>query len=258
MKTYRFWYSHLLCCMFASALLLSSCGSDETPTVTPEPPATVVPPTKEIVAAATNTVAPTQVVEPTATTAAVQPESPLAASAASQPESPLAAMQPESPLASALESDGPIPLPTVSRNAMGGINPLDDFDLIVKLSKQNQAPKPKSGTASISGILFSTSEKRVIPGTVFYLTPAIKENGQIFAPSVFTGPNLDHGDVSGTSDELGQFMLTDIPPGDYFLAVWTVYDWLLITDQKQSDLAVMYTLKANEQRNLELIQLAWP
>ena len=131
-------------------------------------------------------------------------------------------------------------------------------DVFTQLANETKAPAPQEGMASLSGVLYSPGINRIIPGTQFYLTPAIEDNGQLYIPTMFVGPQLDKGDVAGISNEKGQIMLDNIPPGNYYMPVWAIYNWPLAFGAKDDKLPLMITLKAGEQRDLGLLYVEWP
>jgi hypothetical protein len=211
-------------------LVLGACGGDEpTPTATaiptPAPTATPIP--------ATAIPAP-----PATPVAAEQQVSPL-----SQPESPLPA--PESPLV----------LPPMYGD--DGL-PLHDQAMIDRLANENLAPAPEAGKASLSGLLYSYSLGQVIPGTQFYLTKAITVSNKLIPPTWYTGPKEEMGDVNGFSDSWGRFSFDNVPPGDYYLAVWTVYDWLLAFESREAKEPLLIQLKAGDQLSLGRLYVEWP
>lgn len=179
-----------------------------------------------------------------ATEAAATPD----ASAAAEQVSPLTAQvsplpQPASPLITGPLIEIAVP---------------SDINVITQLAQETKAPAPAEGMASLSGVLYSPKVNRIIPGTNFYLTPAIEENGQSYIPTMFVGPKEDSGDVAGFTNEKGQLMLDNIPPGNYYLAVWSVYDWLLAFGDAADELPLLITLEEGDQRDLGLLYVDWP
>ena len=121
---------------------------------------------------------------------------------------------------------------------------------MTQLQQDTTAPTPKEGMASLSGILYSPNINRIIPGTQFYLTPAIEDNGKLYIPTLFVGPKVENGDVLGFSNEHGQITLDNVPPGNYYLAVWTAYNWPLAFAGQQDKLPLLITVKAGERARL--------
>jgi hypothetical protein len=133
-----------------------------------------------------------------------------------------------------------------------------DLAVISQLAQDTKAPAPKDGMASLSGVLYTPVVNRIIPGTQFYLTPAIEDNGQLYIPTMFVGPQVEKGDVAGITNEKGQVLLDNVPPGDYYLAVWTIYNWPLAFGAQEDQLPLLITVKAGEQRDLGLLYVEWP
>ena len=94
----------------------------------------------------------------------------------------------------------------------------------------NKPPTPQPGKASLSALLYSNSWGQVIPGNLIYFTPTIQDNGNEYPPSFFSGPDQAKGDIPFYSDEYGRVSADDVTPGRYVLAVWTVYDYIIIED----------------------------
>lgn len=173
------------------------------------------------------------------TPAAAEQVSPLAAQVS--PLAPLA--PPESPLTAGPRIEIAVP---------------SDIGVITQLAQETKASPPQAGMASLSGVLYSPKVNRIIPGTQFYLTPAIEEDGQSYIPTMFVGPKEDRGDIAGFTNEKGQLMLDNIPPGNYYLAVWSAYDWLLAFGGATDELPLLLTLEDGAQRDLGLLYVDWP
>lgn len=225
----------------ATMLIVSACGGGS-----PEPTATPIP-----VPTATPTAAPTQ--QPTDTP--VPPtDTPAPVQAAEQPTSPLG--QPESPL------DQPVSPLSAPQGTTGGPSISQavpsDFTVISQLAADTSAPAPTAGNASLSAVLYSPGVNRVIPGTNFYLTPAIEQDGQLLIPTLYSGPNPESGDVAGFTNDYGQLLLDNVPPGNYYLAVWTVYNWPLAFDSADAQLPLLIQVTAGETKNLGLLYVEWP
>ena len=163
------------------------------------------------------------------------PESPLA-----QPESPLG--QPDSPL-TAESSD--VPVPATEEEA-------------IALAAETIAPEAGEGFGTLSGLLYSFGVDAIVPGTQFYLTPADEVNGNFVPPSIYFGPRAEEGDVVGFSTLAGQVLVEDIPPGSYYLAVWTVYDWLLAFESPDAESPLLITVEEGDELNLGMLYVNWP
>jgi hypothetical protein len=171
------------------------------------------------------------------------PDSPLA-----QPDSPLA---PESPLAAPSSSTLPAAVGADGR-------PLHDVDAIRQIAAANTPMPPQPGKAALSALLFSNSIGSVIPGNLIYFSPTIEENGQVYPPSAFGGPDQAKGDVPYYSDEYGRINVDDMTPGSYVLAVWTVYDYIIVEDPATPGYPKIFDIKAGDQLDLGMLELGWP
>lgn len=177
--------------------------------------------------------------EPTDPAQEVQSESPLNA-----PESPLD--QPESPLTTeSTEAEVAVAIPQSRDEAKA---------LVASISP----PSAEDGFGSISGLLFSHNLEAIVPGTQFYLTPADEVDGDFIPPAVYFGPRENGEDVYGFSNEAGQVALDNIPPGNSYLAVWTVYNWLLAFSDPSEDSPLLITIEEGDELNLEMLYVDWP
>jgi hypothetical protein len=119
------------------------------------------------------------------------------------------------------------------------------------------APQPEVGKASISGTLYSFTIFRVIPKTFFYLTKATGANNRDLPPA-FIGPEQSRGDIIGTSDEKGQFFMTNIPPGNYFLVVSAPLRWSFAVVSDKDFAPLLIELSSNQKQPLGIIYVSWP
>ena len=88
-----------------------------------------------------------------------------------------------------------------------------------------QVPEPLAGMAAVSGTLFSANARYVVPQTTVYLTPGWGDT-QDQVPNVFMGPGTV--DIRGRTDDDGQFVFDNVPPGTYYLiSSAPPYDWTL-------------------------------
>lgn len=118
------------------------------------------------------------------------------------------------------------------------------------------APEPQSGKAAISGTIFSFTGQVTIPDTVFYLVPAVDGSK---VPGLLIGPDTTKGDIVGRTDASGSFSMDDIPPGNYYMAVWAPYTWVIAVDpSKNPPLEQMISLQADQKEMLGVIQVSWP
>lgn len=117
-------------------------------------------------------------------------------------------------------------------------------------------PLPSRGNGVVSGVLYSANAQMLIPGTLLYLTPAIgaEKRG---VPPIISGPNDAEGDIRGISNDKGQFILSNVPPGNYYLVVSSPLSWSLAeiaeTGQPRLIEVVPDTIIA-----LGVVYLSWP
>ena len=139
--------------------------------------------------------------------------------------------------------DSPVPQPT---------------DSTVAVPQPPPPPSPQPGEASVSGILYTFTGHAPIPGTIFYLTPAKEEDDGPHPPMVLVGPHEDKGDYRGTSGSHGEFIINDIEPGNYYLAVWAPYTWVLAVNSPTDFTPRLIQLSPNTQINLGVVYVSWP
>jgi hypothetical protein len=72
------------------------------------------------------------------------------------------------------------------------------------------------------------------------------------------GPQEEEGDIFAYSNLAGQIALDQVPPGDYYLAVWTVYDWLLAFDAPDASFPELITVEEGEPLDLGMLYVNWP
>lgn len=119
------------------------------------------------------------------------------------------------------------------------------------------APVPETGKASVSGMLYTYTGKGPIPGTIFYLTPAVGDSGTEL-PIAFYGPHAENGDFGGTTDANGCFEINGITPGNYYIAIWAPYNWLIAEESEANPVPRLITLSADESLPLGYLYVAWP
>ncbi len=118
---------------------------------------------------------------------------------------------------------------------------------------QSEPPVPAPGKASLIGILYSFTGKGPIPNTVFYL---IKNDRGL--PSILVGPRETAGDIRGISDQNGRIVVNNIPPGNYYLAVWAPYNWIFAVRSERDINPILIKLSPNERLNMGIIYVPWP
>lgn len=127
---------------------------------------------------------------------------------------------------------------------------------ISPVATPSEIPVPEAGKAAIAGVLYTFSGHGPIPETVFYLTPALGETDR--PPQVLTGPQEEQGDIQGKSGPQGQVALNQIPPGNYYLAVWAPYAWILAVESEEDQTPRLINLDPDQRDNLGTIYVAWP
>jgi hypothetical protein len=121
----------------------------------------------------------------------------------------------------------------------------------------SDAPPPEPGMASLSGALFSYTIEKIIPETMFYLTPAVGENHDSM-PSFLAGPQTERGDITSRSDSYGNIQLTVVPPGSYFLIVSAPYNWCPAEVAPNNPAPRLIRLAAGDRLALGIIFVSWP
>lgn len=123
--------------------------------------------------------------------------------------------------------------------------------------RPGDAPEPQPGHASISGILYSTSLERTIPGTMFYLTEGLGED-KTEMPPAFVGPIEGSRDFVAYTDSGGQFSIDNIPPGNYFLVVQAPMNWAVAQISRAEFKPLLLELEAGEKLSLGVVYVSWP
>jgi len=119
------------------------------------------------------------------------------------------------------------------------------------------APRPAPGRASISGLLYSYTIARIVPETLFYLTPAVGTD-QRSMPRLLIGPDEDRGDIIGTSDAQGLVVLDDVPPGNYYLIVWAPLNWTIVEESPANQMPHLIELRPGDEKPLGVLFVSWP
>jgi hypothetical protein len=117
-------------------------------------------------------------------------------------------------------------------------------------------PAPADGQSVVSGVLYSMNASMLVPGTLLYLTPATGPEKRS-VPPIISGPDDANGDIRGMSNEKAQFVLVDVPPGNYYLVVSSGMNWSLAqsADTQQPQLI---QLAADNAVDLGIVYLSWP
>ena len=148
--------------------------------------------------------------------------------------------------------------PTQSIGA--GPEPLDNVPSeqdVSSLKPPEDSLETDPGTASISGLVYSYTVHRVIPKTLFYLTPALGENDNVMPP-LLIGPEEDSGDIKSETNELGQIFLKNIPPGNYYIVVWAPYNWSIVENSPTEQIPRLLELKDGDRQALGNLYVSWP
>jgi hypothetical protein len=119
------------------------------------------------------------------------------------------------------------------------------------------APEPEAGKASISGTLYSPTQKMVIPGTQFYLTPGWGEDRRE-VPPIFVGPQVDKGDINLSSDSQGNFSVNNIPPDNYYLVVWAPLTWDVAQISETDTQPLLLEIKSDQKYPYGIVYVSWP
>jgi hypothetical protein len=159
-----------------------------------------------------------------------------------------------SPAAAATPAgEGPYPVhgeyfgPIATDSAKALLTPMPPVD----------APAPEPGLASLSGALYSYTTRQLISETMFYLTPAEGPNRDAM-PAFLAGPNDARGDIISRSDSYGNFSLTAVPPGSYFLVVAAPYNWCPAELSPEDPAARLIRVQAGDRLALGVVYVSWP
>jgi hypothetical protein len=97
----------------------------------------------------------------------------------------------------------------------------------------------------------------VLPGTQAYLTPGWDDD-QRSLPAAFVGPQPEKGDILFFSDNVGNFSIKNIPPGNYYLVVWAPLNWVVAQISETEAIPLLLEIKPDQRVNLGIVYLAWP
>ena len=92
---------------------------------------------------------------------------------------------------------------------------------------------------------------------MFYLTPAVGPDKRSM-PSILIGPEESQGDIRGKTDASGIFTLNGIPSGNYFLIVWSPYNWPEADISATDPTPRLIELKAQQGEPLGAVYAGWP
>lgn len=91
---------------------------------------------------------------------------------------------------------------------------------------------------------------------MFYLTPAVGEDHRQM-PTFLIGPHENAEDVRGYTDSNGQFVLDNVPPGNYYLIVWAPYDWVPAETSRADATPLLLELAPDQKKPLGIVYLGW-
>ncbi len=116
------------------------------------------------------------------------------------------------------------------------------------------APDPNPGLGSLSAVLYTPVQFQVIKDTAFYLMPAIGDNNAV--PPIIAGPDKKQGDIHGFTTNEGFLILNNIVPDQYYLVVWSPYEWTLAENEEGNPLLI--NIEENSKHELKVIKVQWP
>ena len=103
------------------------------------------------------------------------------------------------------------------------------------LPNELEIPAPSDNTATVHGKLVSLSDgnEPYIAPTLYLGSILSSENG------IFLGSISVDEDPEGQQASNGQFLFTDVPPGNYGLFIWTPVNAFIINDEKTKEPVVL-------------------
>lgn len=119
------------------------------------------------------------------------------------------------------------------------------------------APEATSDTAAISGVLYSYTNRQVIPQTEYFLIPAVGPEKRD-VPPVIVSPDSKRGDIIATSGDVGEINLKNIPPGNYYLVIWAPMNWSVVQNSASDIAPRLIELKAGNSVPLGVLYASWP
>lgn len=119
------------------------------------------------------------------------------------------------------------------------------------------APETTSDTASISGVLYSYTNRQVIPQTEYFLLPAVGPEKRD-VPPVIVSPESKRGDIIATSGDVGEINLNGVPPGNYYLVIWAPMNWSVVQNSDKDIAPRLIELKAGDRVPLGVLYASWP
>jgi hypothetical protein len=106
-------------------------------------------------------------------------------------------------------------------------------------------PTPAAGQGVVTGLLIDRQTGQPAAKTILYLEPAMNHG----VPPILYGPLQNQPRT--TSLEGGQFVMANVPPGEYILALYSPIDILFY--QQADGSAVLVQVKAGEVADLDKV-----
>jgi hypothetical protein len=126
----------------------------------------------------------------------------------------------------------------------------------VQARTPKEAPAPADGKAAVSGTAYSIGLVGPVRGTQFYFTKAVGTNNSQLSP-ILVGPKPEEGDIIVNTDGNGDFSIDSLPPGNYYLIMNGVYDWVP-AEQPGAGRPYLFELSANERLAVGVLLVQWP
>ncbi len=134
-------------------------------------------------------------------------------------------------------STSPVITPVAGKNAVSPV-----ATSAAAMSALSPIPTPVAGQGVVAGILIDKPTGQVAPETILYLEHSINHS----APPLLYGPL--NNQPRTTSLKNGQFVITNVPPGEYVLALYSPIDILYY--QQADGSAVLIQVKSGEINDL--------
>ncbi|MBP7227998.1 MAG: hypothetical protein KA988_02730 [Longilinea sp.] len=115
------------------------------------------------------------------------------------------------------------------------------------------APETAEGTASISGILYVPSQELVLTKMQFYLVAAEGDEHNLVPQILVVGGLASRGDIVSETNEKGEFLLANIPPGNYFLVASPPNTVTLAVNSPTDMKPLLIKLEANQRLSLGVV-----
>ena len=148
-----------------------------------------------------------------------------------------------------MESRNPETLVTIQPFTNSFVSPVVQVQSIIPDNFTDSRP-------AIRGKLISSMTQIPIAETAVYLTKGAGENNDLL-PLVLVGPLDD--DILGFTDKQGYFLFSNVPPGIYYLIIWSPINWVPLSNATTNpDDPIQIVLKENQYLNLGEIVVNWP